>query len=238
MGFSTIPFLFLLLLAFWLWRTRSAHCRKKLSNEQAVSILVWLVILILWGVTTSTLSICGVYASSAFLALLPGFWIPLIPMLLSAGLYTTWPVFRVAVQSVVTETPRQSFITIQALRIAAIGGLYKATQGLMPATFTFWVGIPDFLYGASALILAIPGVYQQMNSRLLGLWNIAGIGIIFATAPFIFQMSLPGPLYFFQNLPDGRALLEFPMVLAPTLVVPFFLIINAIVADHLLRTHQ
>lgn len=235
MSFSTIPFLFILQLAFWISLTHTMHNRRQLTNGQAMSIIAWLVMLVLWGVATSALSICGVYTSPAFLRLLPGFWLPLIPIILSAGLYATWPAFSEAIQRVTTETPTQAFILIHVLRIAAIGGLYKATQGLMPATFTASVGIPDCLYGISALILVGTAHYKRVTPRMLGFWHLGGIAVIVTTAPFIMQMSLPGPWYIFQSLPDGRALLEFPMVLAPTLVVPFFIIINAIAAHHLLR---
>lgn len=34
----------------------------------------------------------------------------------------------------------------------------------------------------------------------------------------------------FTDMPDGRALFEFPMVLAPTVVVPLFVTMNAIQA--------
>jgi len=235
MNFSSVPFLFLLQIAFWLWLTRTAYARWQLTKAQAMSIITWLVMLITWGFVTSALSIYGVYTLPGFLRLLPGFWLPLIPMLLSAGLYVTWSTFRESIQQVVAETPPQTFTLIQALRIAAIGGLYKATQGLMPTTFVFVVGFPNVLYGISALVLAITSRFKPVNARLLGIWNLVGIAIIVMTAPFAMQMSLPGPLYIFQNLPDGQALLAFPMVLAPTLVVPFFITINAIVANHLLR---
>lgn len=235
MSFSSVPFLFVLQLAFWIGLTHTAHRRQKLTNGQAMAMLVWLVMLTLWGFATSALSIYGVYSSPPFLRSLPGFWLPLVPIILSSSLYALSPTFRNALHGIVTVTPSQAFILIQVLRIAAIGGLYKATQGLMPAVFTASVGIPDFLYGVSALILAGTAYYKRVSSRLLGLWHIAGIAVIVMTAPLIMQMSLPGSWYIFQNLPDGRALLEFPMVLAPTLVVPVFILTNAIVAYHLLR---
>ncbi len=235
MNFSSVPFLFLLQIAFWLWLTRSACSYQKLTKKQAKSIVAWLVMLVAWGFVTSALAICGVYGSPSFLGLWPGFWLPLIPMLLSAGCYVFWPTFREAIQQIVAVTPAQQFVLIQALRISAIGGLYKATLGLMPSVFVYVVGIPDLLYGISALVLAANHRLKPLNPRLLGIWNLTGLAIIAMTAPLAMQMSLPGPLYIFQNLPDGQALLAFPMVLAPTLVVPFFITINAMVANQLLR---
>jgi len=237
MNFSSVPFLFLLQIAFWLWLTRSTYARQQLTKSQALSIMIWLLMLVAWSFVTSALSINGTYVSPGFLKLLPGFWLPLIPVVLTAGLYASWPTFKNALTHIVANTPLQTFILIQALRIAAIGGLYKASQGLMPAAFVYVVGIPDLLYGISALVLAGAADYKSISARLLGIWNLVGIAVIVMTAPFAMQMSLPGPMYIFQNLPDAQALLAFPMVLAPTLVVPFFIIINAVVANHLLRNH-
>ncbi len=235
MNFSSVPFLFVLQCAFWIGLTHTAHRRQQLTNGQAIAILVWLVMLTLWGFATSALSIYGVYSSPAFLRLLPGLWLPLVPIILSFSLYALSPTFRNAIHGIVTVTPARTFIFIQALRITAAGGLYKATHDLMPLVFTASVGIPDFLYGASALVLVGITRYRRVNLQLLGVWHIVGIAIIVITAPPVLQMSLPGPWYIFQNLPDGRALLEFPMVLAPTLVVPIFILTNAIAACHLLR---
>ena len=235
MNFSSVPFLFLLQIAFWLWLARSTYVRQQLAKSQAMSIIIWLFMLIAWGFVTSALSINGAYTSPGFLRLLPGFWLPMIPMVLTAGLYASWSTFRDALQHIVAETPLQTLTLIQVLRIAAVGGLYKASQGLMPVAFVMWVGIPDLLYGISALVLASAQCTKIYSARLLGIWNLVGIAIIAMTAPLAMQMSLPGPMYIFQNLPDAQALLAFPMVLAPTLVVPFFIIINAIVTNHLLR---
>ncbi len=235
MSFSTLPFLFALQLLFWISLTHTAHGRQQLTDKQARSILIWLAILVLWGFATSMLAIYGVYSSPPFLRSLPGFWLPLVPIILSASLYVLSATFRDALHGIVTATPPRMFIFIQVLRITAIGGLYKATQGLMPAVFTASVGIPDFLYGVSALVLVGITRYRQISQRLLGFWHIVGIAVIVMTAPLIMQLSLPGPWYIFQSLPDGLALLEFPMVLAPTLVVPIFILINAIAAYHLLR---
>ncbi|MDD5277183.1 MAG: hypothetical protein PHR16_14000 [Methylovulum sp.] len=235
MSFSTLPFLFALQLLFWISLTHTAHGRQQLTDRQARSILVWLAILVLWGFATSMLAICGVYSSPALLRSLPGLWLPLVPMILSASLYVSSTTFRDAIHGIVTVTPSRTFIFIQVLRITAIGGLYKATHDLMPLIFTASVGIPDFLYGVSALVLVGITRYRRVSLQLLGVWHIVGIAVIVITAPFVLQLSLPGPWYIFQTLPDGRALLEFPMVLAPTLVVPFFILTNAIAAYHLLR---
>ena len=40
------------------------------------------------------------------------------------------------------------------------------------------------------------------------------------------QMGLPGPLQVFDGPPASEALLVYPMALAPTVVVPIFLMLN------------
>ncbi len=235
MNFSSAPFLFLLQAAFWLWLIRSTYARQQLTKSQALSIMFWLFMLIAWGFVTSVLSINGTYNSSEFLNLLPGFWLPLVPIVITSGLYASCSTFKDALTHIVAKTPLQTFILIQTLRIAAAGSLYKASQGLMPVDFVLLVGIPDLLYAISALVIANTIRLKSISPLFLGYRNLIGIAIIVATAPLVMQLGLPGPLYIIEKIPDSQVLLKFPMILAPTLVVLFFIIINAIAANHLLR---
>ena len=55
----------------------------------------------------------------------------------------------------------------------------KVVRGEITSSFPLWVGIPDFLFGASAIIvgwllLRNPGYYR----RTLVAWSIAGAAII------------------------------------------------------------
>jgi hypothetical protein len=224
MTFSTTPLLVLAICAFWGWAARASRSRGEITGAQARAIYAWLAILVFWGIATSLLAIGGGYRSAGFYRLLPGFWVPLAPVFISAALLALWPTFRSALWIVTGKTSPRAFMLVHSLRIAAIGGIVKASQGLLPASFAYPVGIPDFAFGLLSLTLFLLGG-RGYTIRTLVAWNLAGIAVLLA-APVLMQMGLPGPLHLLAGQPDARALFEFPMVLAPTLVVTWLFFMN------------
>ena len=225
MKFSSVPLLFGLIVVFWLWAARACMTRGVLSARQFRAINVWLVLLTAWGITTTVLSTNGAYRSEAFYALLPGLWVPLAPVALSLALIGLWPDFRAALWAVTTATSPRAFLWLHALRVAAIGGVIKGAQGLLPPSFAFPIGIPDLVFGLVSLVMAM--AYQRLRpgrAALIG-WNLAGMGVLMS-APIFMQLGLPGHFYTFTSQPDATALFEFPMVLAPTLVVSLLFFTN------------
>lgn len=226
MKFSSIPLIFLAIAGFWVWATESAYSRHKITARQRKSIWLWLLALALWGAMTTSLAVSGFYRSEVFLNLLPGFWVPLAPVLISLILLLIWPRLRSALFEVTAQTSPRAFMLLHAVRIAAIGGVFKAHQGLLPPSFAYPIGIPDLLFGLLSLLLALNYPRIAPDRRTIIAWN--GLGMLsLMAAPVLMQMGLPGPLYVFQTQPDARSLFDFPMVLAPTLVVTWMFFINA-----------
>jgi len=98
------------------------------------------------------------------------------------------------------------------------------TPGVMSAGLgsgLFWGG-PDFVFGLSALIVGWLTLKKIINHRLLMVWNI--IGLVVILFPTMVFMS------YFMNQPGFIFIFEFPMVLAPSVVVPLFLCINTLLA--------
>lgn len=225
--FSTTPFLAAFLGCFWLFTAFRVCARNGGARTEFVTALIWLGSLAIVGVAVSWLSIIGVFQRSGFFAVLPGFWVPMIPLLISGGMLLILPPFRRALWAISTQVPARAFVAVHALRIAALGGVLKGFSGLLPASFTLPVGIPDLVFGISAMLLSIFWPRGGLGPRALIAWNLIGIGVILP-APLLMQMGLPGPLYTWTSAPDARALFEFPMVLAPTLIVPIFIFTNAV----------
>jgi hypothetical protein len=117
--------------------------------------------------------------------------------------------------------PAEHFVWLQALRILAVGSILKVRSGDLPASFGLGLGIPDTIFGLSALGLALSGMVGLLSSMALVAWNLLGAAILLA-APLVLQLGLPGRLQTFKENPDGRALFAFPMALAPTLIAPLF----------------
>jgi hypothetical protein len=233
--FSSVPLLFGLIVVFWIWAARACVVQGVLSALQFRALNVWLALLTAWGITTTVLSTTGAYRSEAFYTLLPGLWVPLAPVALSLALLGLWPDFRAALWTVTTATSPRAFLWLHALRVAAIGGVIKGAQGQLPQSFAFPIGIPDLAFGLVSLVMAM--AYHRLRpgrATLIG-WNLAGMGVLMS-APILMQLGLPGPFHTFTTQPDATALFDFPMVLAPTLVVTLLFFTNGWHAFTLWRT--
>jgi hypothetical protein len=223
---STLPFLAGALGAFWLWLAAGSFRNRRIGPSGLWWVIIWLGALGAWGLATSHLAISGDYKTQAFYRLLPGLWLPLVPIVLTVLLLFASISLRRALLTIALQHTR-AMVLIHALRIAALGSLYKTYIGVFPAFFAYFVGLPDLLFGLSALALGLSSKLDALGPRAVIAWNLVGIAVILP-APILIQLGLPGPFYTFTSLPDGRALFEYPMVLAPTLVVTFFITMNAI----------
>lgn len=222
---STLPFLCASLALVWVWLGVRSYSRAQIGTAGLASIMLWIAALAAWGITTARLALNGYYGSAGFLALLPGLWWPLIPAFITLAFLAVAP-FRSALIAVVVHNSRP-LVLVHALRIAAIGGVLKGINGLLPPSFALQVGIPDFLFGLSALALGMFWQGERWSRRTLIAWNLVGLAVIMP-APILMQLGLPGPFHIFDSAPDARVLFEYPMVLAPTLVVPLLVTMNAI----------
>jgi hypothetical protein len=97
-----------------------------------------------------------------------------------------------------------SAIAISFNRAAVIGGVVKGLNGLLPASFALPVGIPDLLFGLSALVLALLWKGEGWSARTLIARNLIGMAVIMP-APILGQLGLPGPFHLFTSIPDARA---------------------------------
>jgi len=221
---SIVPALAVSLFLFWLVASIRTIRLNRVRRYHAIMIPIWLSLLAVWGVYSKNMAESGVYDSDAFLSSMPMLWIPTVPIMIT-GLMMLFPSFRIAIAATVL-THRTAFIWLQALRILAIGTLIKAYLGMFPVSFAVFVAIPDMLFGLSAVVMARKSMQGKLGEKCLFKWNILGLLAILPAASIVGQMGLPGVMYYFTSLPDARALFDYPMVLAPTLVVPFFLIMN------------
>ena len=222
--FSIIPALAAGLLLFWIFVSIRTIKLGKVRRYYAIMIPIWLSLLVTWGFYSKELADTGVYDSKAFLDTMPMLWIPLVPVAIT-GMMLILPSFRLAVVAIISSH-QTAFIWLQALRVLAVGTLVKVYLGVFPVSFALAVAIPDMLFGLSAIVVARKSMHGSLTPKCLFKWNILGLLAVLPAAPLIGQMALPGSMYYFTSLPDGRALFDYPMVIAPSLIVPFFLIMN------------
>ena len=236
MKFSTLPFLLAAVLMFIAVITRRAVKLDYLKPQNAKNIYSLLGVLGLWTVVSSILAIQGLYASPRFWALLPGLWFPFIPVSICLIPFMVSPRFRNSLVEILNSTPVYWLVYLQALRIAALGTLYKTLIGQFPIHIELIIGISDLIFGFSALYIAKRVRSNKINWKTLAIWNLIGAGIIIIPGEIVIQMGLPGALQVFSSPPTAEVMFEFPLVIAPTIVVTLLVTVNGLVAWWLFKT--
>ncbi len=214
---------FLLILA-----GRRSQAHEAPAGKLAVHLyLAWLTA---YAIATGMLGARGVYTSAELLKWFPGLWLQLITVAAAVVPVTLFAGIRSGLRDIVDATPWHWFAWFHALRIAALGTAYKTAAGEFPVYFGILVGIPDLLFGISALWIAGRARRGALTARGFLTWNLIGAVIIVPSAPILLQLGLPGPLHVFTSLPDARAVYTYPMSIAPMIGVPFFVLVNLLVA--------
>ena len=183
-----------------------------------------------YAIITSILGARGLYISDDMLETLPGLWLQLIAVAVAVLPIVVFGGVRNGMRRIVDDTPWHWFAYFHGLRIAALGTAYKTVIGEFPAYFEYGVGIPDLLFGVSAFWIARRAMRGEITEKSFLVWNLVGALVIVPSAPILLQLGLPGPLQVFAGLPDARAVLTYPMSIAPMIGVPLFVLINLWVA--------
>ena len=149
---------------------------------------------------------------------IPLLWQAFVPFVLWNIAFTFSGTLRNGLRGIATSTPGHWLVFIQALRIGALGGIMKGVRGEVTSEFVFWIGIPDFLFGLSALVVGWLLLRKAVGPRFLIAWNLVGFALIFLPT-FV-------PMNYWMNEPGFSFIFEFPMILAPSIVVSTLISLN------------
>jgi hypothetical protein len=226
---SLTPILLAAQLGFFLalaWRSRRlGHLR---SEGPAVGLyLAWITA---YAAAAIAIGARGYYVEEVLLPWLPGLWLPLVPVAACVIPVLISERVRDGLRQMVDDVPWPWLATFQGMRVTAIGTAYKTMVGEFPLYFELLVGLPDLAFGASAFWIAHRARRGDLSARAFRNWNLIGLLVIVPAVPILLQLGLPGPLQIFSGLPDARAVLAFPMSIAPMVVVPVFILTNLLVA--------
>jgi len=230
MSFSLVPALFTVEVIAIAYAAQLAMESGALNRTGARWIYGLLALLALWGGLSTYLGLTGAYRTTQFWSLSAPFWLPFVPVLLVFTPYFFSTPARNAINGLIDHTPLHAIIALQGLRILAIGGIIKGWNGDFNAAFAFLVGIPDFLFGVSALIVAWLVFHDRIGRWALVAWNLIGAAIIVPGSFIVIKLALPGSWQVFTSEPSITTLYDFPMALAPTLVVPILVMMNLLLA--------
>lgn len=231
MPLSTIPLLFAAQIGFLALAAMRARTAKAFAAATIIA-----VVLLAWGFASAAIALGGVYDSGGFLRLLPGLWLPAVPFVVVLTTFVL-PVVRTGLSDMLQAVPADWFVGIQALRIAALGTLIKTIQGDFPLEVELAIGLTDLAFGLSAVWMFVLARCGSVSADALAIWHLVGVLIILMPGELVLQTGLPGPLRVFTEYPTSEVMLDWPMALAPSLVVPCFLLLNIFGAVAAFRSH-
>jgi hypothetical protein len=127
------------------------------------------------------------------------------------------------VVSAAHNTSDLQLIYIHILRLLGIGAIVKFLHRELPLHFVILGSVPDILFALSAVALAVRGASGPFDPSFLVAWHLIGFSVFLGAGISMF-FSVPSPLRIYHNKPDTSIVFKFPMVLAPNLTVPLFMI--------------
>jgi len=217
---SVLPILVLLIFIFCIGITRRARLNQSISVAEGRSVYALLLAFFAWTVIAVVLGIKGIHPS--LMEHIPLLWQACVPVvLLTIGLIFS-RTLRSGLRGIVATTPWHWLVFAHALRIGAIGSVMKGIKGEITSDYVLWVGIPDFLFGLSALVVGWLLLRNAVGHSFLAVWNLVGASLVLL--PTFILMN------YWMNEPGFAFIFEFPMVLAPSIVVPIFIFLNLLMA--------
>ncbi len=235
MKFSMLPLLYLIQIVAIYRVTKNTYGLGQISARQNKQIILILVILTLWGGLSTYLGLSGYYQSEGFLSSLPGLWITQIAILIVMIPWLASKDLRQGINRIIDQTPLYLIMGFEGLRVLALGGIIKGYRGEFSLFYAKFIGIPDFLYGVTTLTAAVliyKGIWKEKSAIII---NLIGFIIIVPFGMILMNVGLPGAMYMIEESPSLKTIFEFPMALAPTLVVPLFVMVNLFVALRLIK---
>jgi hypothetical protein len=220
MKFSALYVLIPAVFAFCIFIIRRAKKNHSINEAETRSLYLLLLAFFIWTLISLVLGIKGIHLS--LMKHLPLLWQACIPIIIAVIYLIFSKTLRNALRGIASATPWHWIVFLQALRIGALGGVMKGIKGEITSSFVFWIGIPDFFFGVSAIIVGWLIVRNAIGSYILIIWNLIGAAIILLPTfiPMSFWMHEPGFFFIF----------EFPMVLAPSIIVPVLICFNFLLA--------
>ncbi len=122
----------------------------------------------------------------------------------------------------------------EGIRALAIGGIIKGVQGEFSPEIAFYLGIPDFVFGALSLLAGYLLYRKSLDLKWVLALNVYGFVIIVPGGVVLMNLGIPGPWHIIHSTPDMVSMFEYPMALAPTVVVPIFITVNAFMINYVM----
>lgn len=222
MQLSSLPLLIAVVFGFLWFLVSRLHRAGILNSDQRNQMALLIGVILMWGMFIGYQSSVGRFGSEPFYNLMPGYWMPYVPVVVALSMMLSLAPLRDGLRVLVDETPVHWLSGIHILRILALGTLLKASNDLFPQMFAWFVGGPDLLFGVSAIIVTLLARSGRLSDRFILYWHLAGALAI--------VLPVAGLMHLFMVEPLFAELFMFPMVMAPALIVPTLVLLNLLVA--------
>jgi hypothetical protein len=180
----------------------------------------------------------GIAAAAASAGMLPiSKPFPVIGLFVAAPLVTAaiaaaWPRARAAMLSI----PMPLMIGLNAGRVFAILFLLLAAEGRLAGPFPHFAGWGDIITG----VFAIPVAWLAKDARtrhlkVIAAWDLFGAADLVLAITLGVTSAGGSPLQIFMAAPGSAAMQQLPWSFVPTVLVPFWLILHAIIWVQLRR---
>ena len=193
--------------------------------------LVFLAVAGLWSGFAFTVAQSGVLLGTSAGRVPPIGIVVAVPLVAAALAAALSPAFRRTALALPTEL----LIGLNAYRVLGVFMLLLGVEGRVAGPFPYSAGLGDMIAGVLAVPVAI--VLWRGATRFVPLaWNSFGaLDLVLALA--LGMTTAPGPLQIFGAGSAGPfPMLTLPWSLIPTVLVPFYLILHAIIFVQLRQT--
>ncbi|MEW8092616.1 MAG: hypothetical protein AB2784_23675 [Candidatus Thiodiazotropha endolucinida] len=222
MQLSGLPLLIAVVFGFLWFLVSRLHRAGILNSNQRNQMALLIGVILMWGMFIGYQSSVGRFSSEPFYNLMPGYWMPYVPVVVAVSMMLLLAPLRDGLRILVDKTPAHWLSGIHILRILALGTLLKASNDLFPQMFAWFVGGPDLLFGVSAIIVTLLARSGRLSDRFILFWHLVGA--------FAIVLPVAGLMHLFMAEALFAELFMFPMVMAPALIVPTLVLLNLLVA--------
>jgi hypothetical protein len=151
--------------------------------------------------------------------------------LLAAALATAWPAAREAMLRI----PMPVMVALNIVRVFAVLFLVLAAEGRLTGPFPYSAAWGDIITG----IVAVPVLWLlkdgvARHTTAISAWNLFGAADLILAIAFGITSTEGSPLQLFPG-PGSEAMQYAPWSFVPTVLVPLWLILHAIIALQLRR---
>ena len=152
--------------------------------------------------------------------------------LLAAGFATAWPRAREALLSI----PMPVMVALNVVRLVAVLFLALAAERRLTGPFPYSAAWGDIITG----VVAVPVLWLLKDNAggrhttAIGAWNLFGAADLALAIAFGITSAEGSPLQVFPA-PGSQAMQHAPWSFVPTVLVPIWLILHAIIAVQLRR---